>query len=380
MTARPVFPEPSLLFVAPALPVFAGHGAAMRMAAILEAFSARYDVSLLVVNLYRPRQFNNDDSDIASRCRVIVKADCNTRLEEIPLLQTKFDVVHVARLVTFEHLLRCSLGSLLSSGALRTLDLDDYESEAREQLSVLSQSADPADLPSKCGVVDRFRRLEEIAVGTFDRIYVSSLHDCKRLEKRFGQGKFQHVQNSIKMGHVSFIRSETNARASTLLFVGTLDYLPNVDGIDYFCREVLPLLRTMTELPPRVLVLGTRPHQRVRDLAARGDIDLIGEVPTVREYYRMNAVVIVPVRIGGGTCIKTIEAFAWQRAVVSTSQGVRGLGVRHNVHVMVADTPQSFAKCCDQLLRYPALRKRLANNAFAYVQEHHNAERLPALP
>jgi len=156
----------------------------------------------------------------------------------------------------------------------------------------------------------------------------------------------------------------SDTSAPLITFVGAMDWEPNVDGVEYFCTEVWPLVKA--EVPQaRFRIVGRNPDRRVQKWASNstntndeGSIEVTGRVPSVVEYLRQSAVVIVPLRIGGGTRLKIYEAMAAAKAVVSTTVGAEGLDVHHGRDIILADEPRSFAQAVIMLLRDPELRRR----------------------
>jgi polysaccharide biosynthesis protein PslH len=155
-----------------------------------------------------------------------------------------------------------------------------------------------------------------------------------------------------------------------VLFCGTLFYGPNVDAIKYFSREVWPRIRR-EEPRAKFLVVGRQPSPEVMRLHDNQSVTVIGPVPDVGPYYRQAAVVVAPIRFGGGTRIKILEALGHRKAVVSTTLGAEGLDVQHGKHLLIADTPAGFAQACASLLRDSAARRRLGEGGFALVQEQY---------
>lgn len=148
--------------------------------------------------------------------------------------------------------------------------------------------------------------------------------------------------------------------APLITFVGAMDWEPNIDAVEYFCAEVWPAIKA--EVPrARFRIVGRNPGRRVQRWASHsndGSIEVTGRVPSVVEHLRQSAVVIVPLRIGGGTRLKIYEAMATAKAVVSTTVGAEGLDVHHGRDVMLADDARSFAQAVIMLLRDPELRRR----------------------
>jgi sugar transferase (PEP-CTERM/EpsH1 system associated) len=158
-----------------------------------------------------------------------------------------------------------------------------------------------------------------------------------------------------------------------LLFVGTMGYPPNADAVLYFCRSILPLIRR--EIPNvRLIVVGHAPTSKVRSLAEQDDVVVTGSVPDVIPYYQQARVAVVPLRGGGGTRLKILEAMALGRPVVSTSLGCEGLRVVDREHIMMADTPTEFAARVIELLADARLRRKLTINARSLVEAHYDWE------
>ncbi len=155
-----------------------------------------------------------------------------------------------------------------------------------------------------------------------------------------------------------------HASAPLITFVGAMDWEPNVDGVEYFCSQVWPSIKA--EVPQaRLRIVGRNPDRRVQKWASSSDnrsndhsIEVTGRVPSVVEHLQQSAVVIVPLRIGGGTRLKIYEAMATGKAVVSTTVGAEGLDVHHGRDIILADDPGSFAQAVIMLLRDPELRRR----------------------
>jgi glycosyltransferase involved in cell wall biosynthesis len=152
-----------------------------------------------------------------------------------------------------------------------------------------------------------------------------------------------------------------------LVFVGSMDWLPNVDGVLYFVRDVLPLIRKRR--PEATLaIVGRTPPPKISQLAAEDPrIQVTGTVPDIRPYLWNSAVSIVPLRIGGGTRLKIYEAMAAQIPVVSTTIGAEGLSVNPPHDIRLADDPAAFASHCLELLENSEIRARQSRAAWEMV-------------
>jgi len=152
--------------------------------------------------------------------------------------------------------------------------------------------------------------------------------------------------------------SERSPSELLITFVGAMDWEPNVDGVEYFCSQVWPSIKA--EVPQaRLRIVGRNPDRRVQKWASSdASIEVTGRVPSVVEHLRQSAVVVVPLRIGGGTRLKIYEAMATAKAVVSTTVGAEGLDVHHGRDIILADDAGAFSQSVIMLLRDRDLRRR----------------------
>lgn len=154
--------------------------------------------------------------------------------------------------------------------------------------------------------------------------------------------------------------------APLFLFIGQMSYQPNVDAVCYFRERVLPLIRE--QLPTaRLMVVGREPHERVQGLHDELTTTVVGPVPSVEPYLRQSTALVTPIRFGGGTRIKILEALAHQRPVVTSKLGVEGLELEDGTHLLVADSPVAFAAACVRLHKDPALHRRLSEAGHARI-------------
>src|SRR5207248_8752296 len=158
----------------------------------------------------------------------------------------------------------------------------------------------------------------------------------------------------------------------SLVFTGSMDWLPNEDAIFYFVEAILPLIK---QQHPSVSleVVGRNPSRKLQALLeAEKSVRLTGWVEDIRPFLARGSACIVPLRIGGGTRLKIFEAMAMGKAVVSTTVGAEGLPVTNGTHVMVADDPASFARAVVVLIRDADRRQQLEVAARALVVEKYD--------
>ena len=146
-----------------------------------------------------------------------------------------------------------------------------------------------------------------------------------------------------------------------VVFVGAMDWEPNVDAVEFFCRDIWPAV--LAKVPEaKFRIVGRNPVRRVQQYAG-ASIEVTGRVPAVIDHLREAAVVVVPLRIGGGTRLKIYEAMAAGKAVVSTSVGAEGLDVHNGEDIVLADEAPGFAEAVCRLLDDDEARKRLEQAA-----------------
>jgi sugar transferase (PEP-CTERM/EpsH1 system associated) len=218
----------------------------------------------------------------------------------------------------------------------------------------------------------RMLRYEERALRRFDRVLAVSRADRDTFARLYPDGIRQPVHvvpTGVDTDYFTASPSQTGARE--LVFTGSMDWLPNEDAMLFFCRDVLPLVRR-AEPAVTLSIVGRTPTPAVARLGDQQGVRVTGRVDDIRPYVRDAAVYIVPLRIGGGTRLKIFEALAMGKAVVSTSIGAEGLPVTGGEHVMVGDSPETFAREIVHLLRDIDHRRRLESAARALVVERYD--------
>jgi sugar transferase (PEP-CTERM/EpsH1 system associated) len=166
------------------------------------------------------------------------------------------------------------------------------------------------------------------------------------------------------------------ASRPSLLFVGSLNYSPNIDAVSHFCLNTLPLIRARIGAVD-MWIVGSDPPPEIVGLNGNG-VHVVGQVRDVVPYYGLSSVCVVPLRAGGGTRLKVLEAMALGRPVVSTSLGCEGLDVVDGENVLLADCPQQFAMQIARLLTNPTLLGNVVNNARELVVRRYDWDRIAA--
>lgn len=214
-------------------------------------------------------------------------------------------------------------------------------------------------------------RMERRYARRVDHCIVVSPREAGRLRRALPEASVSVVANGVDTRAQRPL--EEPEAGHVLLFVGRMQYAPNADAVRHLCRRILPLVRRAVP-DVRLDLVGEHPPDVVTRLAETEGIVVTGGVADVVPYYRRSRVAVVPLRAGGGTRLKILEAMALGRPVVSTSVGCEGLDVRDREHLLVADTPASFAAAVVELLGSPDLRARIARNARRLVESRYDWE------
>jgi sugar transferase (PEP-CTERM/EpsH1 system associated) len=218
----------------------------------------------------------------------------------------------------------------------------------------------------------RMLRFEGAALARFDLVLAVSEADARtfdRLYPRSLRAPVHVVQTGVDTEYFS-PSPEPPSRAH-MVFTGSMDWLPNEDGMTYFCREILPRIRT-AEPDATLSIVGRAPTPTVRRLADIPGVEVTGRVDDVRPHVARGAVYVVPLRIGGGTRLKIFEAMAMARAVVSTTVGAEGLPVTGGRDIELADEPSRFAHAVVRLMRDPETRHSIETAARRLVVERYD--------
>jgi len=205
----------------------------------------------------------------------------------------------------------------------------------------------------------------------FDWCVTVSEQDRNQMRSRYGFENVSVVPNSVDL---DFYEPLPEPPKPVVAFISSLDYRPNKDAVCWFMESIWPRVRA--QMPEaQMMVVGRRPPRWMADRCRQADIALHSDVPDTRPYLADAAVIVVPIRIGGGTRLKILEAMAAGRCVVSTTIGAEGLCARDGEHLAIADEPVDFARKVVSLLRAPNTRQVLARQARALVEAEYGSDR-----
>lgn len=226
------------------------------------------------------------------------------------------------------------------------------------------------------------RNFEQRALGEFDAHVTVSERDAERLRKLNSEARIFVIENGVDAAHYSdeqleqahrprLTQHESNDSQNRIVFVGSMDYHANIDGAVSFSREVWPRLR---EPKPDLTftIVGRDPSPEVRELESLPGIEVTGTVDDVRPYYREAIAAIVPLKVGGGSRLKILEAMAAGVPVISTTLGAEGLEVADDKNILIADTDEEMVEAIMRLIEQPEQRKQLSDAGRAVVSNRYD--------
>jgi sugar transferase (PEP-CTERM/EpsH1 system associated) len=286
------------------------------------------------------------------------------------LERTRFDTVHVCCVHLAEYvetIRRYSRAKVLC-------DWHNVESE------LMHRYADKSDNLARKVYARRtahsLERAERRMLGAIDGLFVTSQRERDALAAWSPSCPVYVVENGVDMQRFAAVR---DARANSadlqdrtrLLFVGSMDYHANVDAAVTFARSAWPAIRqAMPQL--RFTIVGRNPTAAVRELGTMDGIEVTGSVPDVAPYYARAAAAIVPLRVGGGTRLKILEAMGFGVPVISTALGIEGLAAEAERDYLRADELQAMQDAIGRLIHDPALANRLAASASELVRSRYD--------
>lgn len=213
----------------------------------------------------------------------------------------------------------------------------------------------------------KLRRYERLKMPLYDAFIACTEADAAIIRRDVPQMPYLVVPNGADLS--SFSPAARQPGEPVLLYVGAMHYYPNIDAVHYFFETMFDRIR---EAVPntQVQIVGHSPPHDIQEMARQPGIQVTGSVDDVRPYYSSATVFVVPLRLGGGTRLKIIEAMAMGLPVVSTSVGAEGLDLRDGQDILLANDPISFADATVRLLTDPGLRQHLAQNARQAAQRY----------
>jgi glycosyltransferase involved in cell wall biosynthesis len=220
----------------------------------------------------------------------------------------------------------------------------------------------------------KFERFEREALGEADMTIAVSGLDAERFRTEFGVANVDVVDNGVDTAY--FRPFDEIREPGTLLFLGSLEWRPNLDGVAQMIEHVLPAVRR-EEPEARLLLVGRNPPDWLKRLAdATPNVELHGNVPDVRPFLARAGMLVVPLRIGGGSRLKILEALVSGTPVVSTRVGAEGLDLEPGRHFVQSEDIGDLASGILDLIRDPMRARAQADEGRAQVLRLYDWDRL----
>ena len=206
----------------------------------------------------------------------------------------------------------------------------------------------------------RMSRYERQTLARFHHIIAVSENDRQQMLEMDPTCEITVVPTGVDTEQFQ-VAPPSSATPPRIVFTGSMDWEPNIDAVEYFCARIWP--RILSQFPDAIFqIVGRHPFAKVQRLASKS-VQVTGTVPSVTDYLRDATVVVVPLRIGGGTRLKIYEAMAMGKAMVSTSIGAEGLSFQNGRDLLLADDASSFSDAILLLLRDAQVRRGIEQAA-----------------
>lgn len=215
-------------------------------------------------------------------------------------------------------------------------------------------------------------RVEARAFAASNLTFVCSEEDHRLGSALAPQGTFRVIGNGVDTHHFRPSSTRQQTTVPTILFTGTMKYPPNLDAVAYFITGIFPKIRA--RLPEcQFVIAGRDAEEALRGLdVSRASVVAVSNPDDMRPLFESASVCVVPLRAGGGTRLKIPEAMAMQCAVVSTTAGAEGVPYQHDVHLLLADTPEDFSEAVLRVLTDDDLRSRLAESGAGFIRRNYD--------
>jgi len=220
----------------------------------------------------------------------------------------------------------------------------------------------------------KFECFERRAFATASRVVAVSADDAKLIRDRFGGRAVDVVDNGIDRDYFEAVQPDPDPK--TILFLGSLDWRPNIDAVGLLLDRIFPAVQA-AEPNVRLRLVGRRPPQAlVRKASETPGVELHADVPDVRPFLATSGMMVVPLRIGGGSRLKILESLSAGLPVISTRVGAEGLELVPGQHYIAAEGPQELAETLVKCVQHPEPARAMAEGARNFVLERYDWDTL----
>jgi sugar transferase (PEP-CTERM/EpsH1 system associated) len=212
----------------------------------------------------------------------------------------------------------------------------------------------------------KLRKYESEKLSQFDLNLVVSEKDMKELEQFSPEARIEVIPNGTDTEY--FYPCDSLIKGNNIIFAGGMSWFPNQDAVLYFLKSIWPLAKR--EIPDlKLTLIGHHPPRKVVKQSHKDEIEVMGFVDDIRPLVAKATAYIVPIRVGGGTRLKILDAFACGKAVISTSIGCEGIDVTPGKNILIGDSPQEFADQIIKVCSDTELMKSLGKEGRKLVEE-----------
>jgi sugar transferase (PEP-CTERM/EpsH1 system associated) len=383
-----------ILFITPELPYPPDSGGRIRIFSLIRNLADRHLVSL--ISFDREPEDAIRSQELKKICKDVIAVPLST--PQLPHNKRKYQLLSLFGKVPFQYVsyfskeMQVAIDNYLREHVVdiisvefaqmgyyrlpghiaRTLDQHNVEYE----ILYRSYINEPLSIRKLYNFIEwrKFRRNEVAICRDFSMCLTTSERDKEILRKDLPLTRFRVIPNGVDS---LFFNNDGSSfpDQNVVLFTGNIGYYPNTDATKFFVEEVLPLLRR--QIPGvKFVVVGKEPPPEIRRYEADPGVMVTGYVDDTRDYFKKATVVVAPLRVGGGTRLKILEAMAMRKPVVATSVGAEGLDVAHGENILIADQPSQFAHAVSTLLRDEALRSKLAAAGRRLIEQRYDWKRI----
>lgn len=220
----------------------------------------------------------------------------------------------------------------------------------------------------------RLKREEAQFLANFDAVAALSSEDVAAMKQVAPMGNYRIIPAGVDTDY--FYPMNIQVDADSIISLGTQAWDPNYDATRYFLDEIFPII--LAKRPSTVLHIVGGAEHRISSFAERfgSSVQIHGRVPDVRDYLARSAVLVVPLRIGGGMRLKLLEGFAAGKAIVSTSIGAEGNKGQNGIHLLIRDGADAFADGVVELLSDLELQRRMGKAARTFVMQDYSWKKI----
>ncbi len=387
--------KPEVLIITGALPYPLVTGAKIRTFNLLKALASQFDIELLtVISTPEAKTYLQEFSRIGIVTHHIIRPEAENRFFKIrdAFLSLVLRDPYLIRHYTYRTY-RKRLDALLAernydvihcdsismTGNLRGLDqrrliLTEHNLEQNIWAGYTEHAAGFFKKLFYRNQYSKVKKLEESLDEIYGQVVTVSENDKKLLSQSFPEENITVVENGVDPA--AYVNESPIEKRSGVIFTGSLDWHPNIDGLFWYADEIHPAL-TAAMPPCQTTIVGRKPARALIDIIQGKDgVKVYPDVPEIQPYLNAARVMMVPLRIGGGSRLKILEAMAAGLPVVSTTKGAEGLAVTDGENIIIEDNPHRFAEALVKVVQDDELYLKLSRQGRALIEDRYSWEQV----